>query len=144
MHTTAPAPPAAESPCHQLRVVAFHAPGAAVVILDDHWRYTSASAEAAEFLGTTRDRLIGQVCWELYPECRDTPLASLMRDVMLSREAGEIRTPAHVRPGWDITACVVPLPDGGIRTTFRYVPRRGRKRRLICQAAIVALWWPAA
>lgn len=103
--------------------MAFRAPEVALVTIDDHWRYTAVSAAAAKLLSMSRRQLLGQGVWALFPAVRGTPLGSLMRDVMLTRTAGEIRMPAATRPGQDVIARVVPDSSGGIRVAWRLVTR---------------------
>ncbi len=110
-------------PADPPRVLPFNAPGRAVVTLDADFRYTSATDEAALVLGLTREALLGQCCWTLFPQCEHTPMGALMRDVMASRIPGELRSPAHGREGKDIVGRVVPTMDGGIRLLFRFTTR---------------------
>lgn len=129
MATGAPvAAPPAGGRAAVVRVVPFCSPEAGLVTLDLCWRYIAANEAATAALKKTGECLIGHVVWDLFPECRDTPLGSLMRDVMLSRTAGEIRTPAHGLHDQDVISRVLPdTASGGIQMVFRFVARRDRR-----------------
>lgn len=80
--------------------------------------------------------MLGAECWRLFPELTGTPVASLMRDVMLSRRAGEIRTPSPRMRGQDVIARVVPDGDTGIRIAFRFATA---ERRLLRRQMMTAV-----
>jgi hypothetical protein len=103
--------------------VPFRAPAGAVVTFDADFIYTSVSDEAAAALDTTPDALLGRCCWHVYKDCADTSIGALMRDVMRTRTAGELRSIRPDRPEMDLIARAVPTPDGGIRVLFRFVKR---------------------
>ena len=104
-------------------VVPFRAPSGSVVTFDSDFLYTSVTDEAAASLGTTREALLGRCCWHVYPDCVDTPIGALMREVMRTRTPAELRSVRPDRPDMDLIARVVPTPDGGIRVLFRFVKR---------------------
>jgi hypothetical protein len=110
----------ATSPC---AIVPFRAPSGSVVTFDSDFIYTSVTDEAAESLGTTREALLGRCCWHVYPDCVDTPIGALMREVMRTRTPAELRSVRPDRPDMDLIARAVPTPDGGIRVLFRFVKR---------------------
>jgi hypothetical protein len=116
--TNAPTPPAQDP----VRVLLFHAPHEAAVTLDTDFRYVAVTTAAAA-VGTTPEAILGRRCWEVFPEWEPTPIASLIRVVMHTRVAGNIRHPVHNQPDRDIVARVMPTPDGGVRFVFRLVTR---------------------
>jgi len=42
--------------------------GEGFVSMDQQWRYTYVNPAAVKFIGKEADELLGQVCWELFPE----------------------------------------------------------------------------
>lgn len=110
-----------------LRVVAFPAPRvSARVVIDAHWRYVEVNDQAVEELGEPRSALLGADVWEVFPEARGTPIAALMRDVMLSRVPGSIRTQCRRVSSRDAICACVPDDRGGIVVVFHFEARDGR------------------
>lgn len=54
-------------------VTIFESISDAVVMLDLEWRYIYANDKAENFLGKTKDELIGNIIWELFPDTLNWP-----------------------------------------------------------------------
>ena len=59
------------------------------VVLDRHWRYVFANDAAARLLGVSKDALIGQEIWQLFPEARAMAIYDHCQRAMNEREAIE-------------------------------------------------------
>ncbi len=97
------------------------------VVHDAEWRFQYVNDAAVRVFEQSgrggRERMIGRVLWEEYPELKDTKFFSEMR------RAAEQRTPVvfeefYARSGrWSEMRCY-PLPDGGLATSWKDITER--------------------
>lgn len=60
------------------------------VVLDEHWKFTYANAQAGRFLDAAPESMIGSTAWERFPELAGTPIESMARRVAQSRVAEQV------------------------------------------------------
>ena len=106
----------------------------AVLHLDADWRVTYANPEAERVTGLTRDRLVGDVLWDLFPETRDTDFERQYRHAV---DTGRPVTfdayyPAPLDAWFEVRAWPT---DGGLSLYFIDVTARHRSEQQLATTA---------
>jgi PAS domain S-box-containing protein len=85
---------------------------AGFVSLDADWRYAHINSEAERLLGLSRDELLGQVMWEVFPASRDTIFEESYRRAVETGQpvAFDAHYPAPLDSWFEVRAW--PTPDG--------------------------------
>ncbi len=76
-------------------------------VVDRQWRFTHVNNAALRFFGKTREQVLGQLLWELFPRIPGTPIEALLRDADRRRQGGPRRTAPAGDPsaGWTCGRC---------------------------------------
>jgi len=91
--------------------------------LDRRWRITDANQRAAATFGTTRDDLLGQVFWDIFPRGRAPELEEQYRTAMTERTAIHSDGPSAILPGRWFERHIYPT-DEGLAVFFRDITER--------------------
>ncbi|WP_226005626.1 PAS domain-containing sensor histidine kinase [Natrinema salinisoli] len=95
--------------------------------VDDQFRFTHVNERAAEFMGRTRDELLGRNVWDVFPEAADSPLSDRFRDAMESQEP--VSFERYSEP-FGIWAEVNAYPsETGLSVYFRDITERKERER---------------
>jgi len=121
----------------------------AYVRLDSEFRYTLANRAAERLIEKSRDELLGNVVWDLYPEVVGTPFEKSLRHAMTERVPVAFEAFFEVWQRWD---AIIATPDssGGIVVHFADITERKRgeealreseeRHRTILQTAMDGFW----
>ena len=122
--------------------------GDAVFAVDRQWRYTylnrRAVAHAREALGreVTAEELLGQTCWEVFPDWTHSPFYEAFQQALLDQRAVEIEGYVPRADRW-FDARLYPSKTGLsiylCDVTERWGARRELERGIAQQAAVAAL-----
>jgi PAS domain S-box-containing protein len=114
-----------------------------VYALDRDWRFTFLNAPAEEFLGRSRDELVGRFLWEEYPQIAE----AVREEYRLAMERQEPRVFAgasEIAPGRWLEIHAYPSPDGlsvycrDVTDEQRAREALGRRERQLAQAQKIA------
>jgi PAS domain S-box-containing protein len=97
------------------------------VAFDRDFRFTYVNNEAEKILGRNRDDLIGQAHWEVFPFTTGSPIDKFYRQVMETREAGELEYFHSLADRWEnqwIALKAYPAEGGGISVYFRDITEK--------------------
>jgi PAS domain S-box-containing protein len=101
-------------------------------VVDRQWRFAHVNNAALRFFGKTRQEVLGQVIWELFPLIVGTPLETLFRDVDRAGQARQSELLLPVSNRWlDMQA--VPTGDG-IMGVFTDITERVRAELALREA----------
>lgn len=95
--------------------------------LDRDWRFTYVNAAAERLWGKTRDRLLGRVIWEVFPQAVDSDSHRAHQRVMAERKPMRIEALSPVLNTW-LDVSVHPSGDG-LAVYFHDVSERRRRRQ---------------
>ena len=93
--------------------------------LDRDWRIVYFNRACEAFFGRSRDQVIGQVVWDLYPETVGTEFECRYRRAMSERSPMEFETESAVKPGRWLEVRAFPTRQG-LGVAFRDVSERRR------------------
>jgi PAS domain S-box-containing protein len=81
--------------------------------LDQNWRYIYVNDKVAELTGLTKEQIIGQVIWEIFPDAVGGEFYRSAQRAMRTREAQHLEI--FYKP-WDrwLETRIYPAPNGGI------------------------------
>jgi len=100
--------------------------------LDRHWRFTYLNHVALKYTGRTRDELLGQVIWELFPKMIDTISYREYHRALRDQIAVEFETESEYSKRWlDVRA--YPTPSG-LAINFRDITDRKRMEGTLRQS----------
>lgn len=96
--------------------------------LDSEWRFTMVNQHAADLLESTREELLGQICWEKFPEAEVLGLKSKYEQAAATGQTVSfgLQYPAHDK-WYEIRA--VPVADG-VYVYYYSNPERADEERL--------------
>ena len=97
----------------------------AFVALDRDFRFTYVNREAERIYGRTRESVLGQVIWELFPDGRGTAAEKDYYATMEDRQPRRLELLFPPLRSW-FEINVYPGQDGGIAVFFRDITRRKR------------------
>lgn len=94
--------------------------------LDRDWRFTYVNAAAERLWGRSRERLLGRVIWEVFPEAVDGESHRAHQRVMAERKAMRIETISPVLKTW-LDVSIHPMGEG-LSVYFHDISERRRRR----------------
>ncbi|MEY4579263.1 MAG: hypothetical protein RL701_3966 [Pseudomonadota bacterium] len=97
----------------------------AVIAFDRDWRYTFLNTAAEEFLSLPRWKLLGRVCWEVFPQFRDHEASVMFCAAMYEREFKAWESLSVVNGLWNRFRAY-PMPDGGVSLFVENIDNRVR------------------
>ena len=83
------------------------------VLIDADWRYSFVSESAARAAGSSREEMIGQVCWRSFSQLTGTPLEVGLRRAMAQRTSTRVDVWSEAM-GSHYELRADPSPDGGL------------------------------
>jgi PAS domain S-box-containing protein len=92
--------------------------------LDSDWRYVVFNRAAEEYFGVSRDRLLGRVIWDVFPQGRGTRFERHCRAAMEKGETRALETPSALRPDRIVEVRTAPMRGGGISVSLTDVTER--------------------
>jgi PAS domain S-box-containing protein len=92
--------------------------------VDADWRYTYMNIQAERYFGVPRERMIGQVKWEIFPLLLGSMIESEYRRAMSDRVAVRFETHSPLTGRW-VEARVFPLEDEEADVVTGTLGRRG-------------------
>jgi PAS domain S-box-containing protein len=102
----------------------------AIVMIDREWRYTFLNGNAQTLLADPDRRLLGQVCWQAFPDLEGSETGSLLRDCMARGVSGKgelfYGEPLNI---WFALQCH-PTPEGVV-VFFRNITEQKRDDQLM-------------
>jgi PAS domain S-box-containing protein len=99
--------------------------GEAFFGLDRDWRIVYFNSACESFFERSREKAIGRVVWELYPETRGTEFERRYREAMSERMTISFETESAVRPGHWLEVRAFPTRQG-LGVAFRDISERRR------------------
>ncbi len=91
--------------------------------LDREWRFTFVNRRAEEFMNRSREELLGNVIWELWPNMRGAESERNLRSVMETRKAVHYEGRSVLKNIW-IDVHISPGADGGLSVLYRDISER--------------------
>lgn len=67
--------------------------------LDREWRFTNVNGQTEARLGLPREKLIGRVLWDVFPQAIDTPIYHRFHEAMETMEAAHFEVQSKLVPG---------------------------------------------
>jgi PAS domain S-box-containing protein len=90
------------------------------VRLDRRGRYLTVNEAFEREAGETRERLIGQCVWDLYPWLADSEKGRWIRQRLRSGRQGAATFDSVVRPGYRVLITMAPVP-GAMEVVWSYI-----------------------
>jgi PAS domain S-box-containing protein len=114
--------------------------GEAFYALDAEWRFTYINRRAETYFGVPKERMLGQVIWEVFPWSAGTDLRSRFEQVLLSGQPTSFEGAAVSSPDRYIELHAFPF-EGGIAASFRDWTEQRRAEEILreSQAQLSAL-----
>jgi PAS domain S-box-containing protein len=109
---------------HRRQATVLEAIADGFVTFDREWRYGYVNRVAAELVGRQPEDLIGRVLWDVYPDARDTPFASVLREAMTSGRQASGEAYSTAIGGW-IEYRTYPTEEG-LSVVIRDISERRR------------------
>jgi PAS domain S-box-containing protein len=97
----------------------------AAFAFDREWRYTYVNAAAERFLKIERAKLIGRVCWDLFPQRPDDDNARGVLQTMAERTPFVWESQSSISGRWCHWRSY-PMPDGGVAVIVQSIDERVR------------------
>ncbi|MGZ4053851.1 MAG: PAS domain S-box protein [Bacteroidia bacterium] len=73
----------------------------AFLSLDENWRFTHVNKVCLSLMGKkTKEEIVGEIIWELFPELKGTTLETLYREVMKTRKQASLESLSLYRDCW--------------------------------------------
>jgi PAS domain S-box-containing protein len=109
----------------------------AVVMVDRDWRYTFLNSKAQRLLNDTDGSLLGNRCWEMFPDLAETSAGVLLKQTMAEQRSGstEVYYPAPL-DAWLHVECE-PTPDGLVIFFQDITEEKQRRAALAEQQALL-------
>jgi PAS domain S-box-containing protein len=102
--------------------------------VDIDWRYIVFNRAAEEFFGVSRDQVLGQVMWDVFPQGRGTPFEAACRAAMDEGTITRFETNSALRPDRAVELRIGPLKGGGVTVALTDVTERARAAEELRQA----------
>ncbi|MCU4742026.1 PAS domain S-box protein [Halobacteria archaeon AArc-m2/3/4] len=100
--------------------------------LDDEWRYTHVNEHAADFMGRSREELLGANAWDVFPEAVDSTLYDNYHEAMATQEP--VSFERYSEP-FGIWAEVTAYPsETGLSVYFRDITDRKERERELAES----------
>src|SRR4051812_38078846 len=80
--------------------------------LDSEWRYVVFNRAAEEYFGVSRQLVLGQVIWEIFPQGLGTPFEAYCRAAMDEGVSTAFETGSRLRPERVVELKIFPLRGG--------------------------------
>ena len=101
--------------------------------LDREWRYVVLNRAAEEFFGVRRQKLLGRVMWDLFPQGRGTPFEAACKRAMNEGAVTRFETKSALRPDRTVELRIGGLSGGGVAVTLTDITERVRDREQLRQ-----------
>jgi PAS domain S-box-containing protein len=92
--------------------------GEAFYALDGNWRFTLINHAAEAYFGLPREKMLGQIIWDLFPSSAGTELRRRYEQVFQSGEPASFEMQAVTSPNRHVEFHLFPY-DGGLGVSFR-------------------------
>ena len=79
--------------------------------LDRDWRYVIFNRAAEAYFGVSREVVLGQMIWDIFPQGLGTPFERACRLAMDQKIATTYETPSRLRPDRILELRIVPMGD---------------------------------
>ncbi len=123
---------------HGQTVTILESIGDGFMAFDPEFRFTYVNTEAEKIVGRKRGDLIGREQWEAFPHTAGSPIEYFYRQVMETREAGELEyLYTHVdrlKNQW-VAFKAYPSEGGGISVYFRDISQRKKAEEELIRLA---------
>lgn len=94
--------------------------------LDTEWRYVIFNRAAEAYFGVSKDRLLGKVMWDVFPQGLGTPFERYCRLAMNQKIVSTFETPSRMRSGRFVELRIAPMSDGGVCVSLNDITERKR------------------
>lgn len=98
--------------------------------LDTQWRYVIFNRAAEEYFNTTRDRMLGKVIWNVFPQGLGTPFEAALRAAMDQGVSTTFETSSAMRPDRVVELRIAPMRGGGVALSMSDITERRQGERL--------------
>ena len=92
--------------------------------LDTKWRFTLFNRASEDYFGISRDKILGQKLWDVFPQGRASEYEECCRAAMDKATPASIVTPSMLRPGRWSDLRITPLTGGGIAVSISDITDR--------------------
>ena len=92
--------------------------------LDRDWRFVIFNRAAEVYFGVSRDLVLGQVIWDIFPQGVGTEYERYCRRAMDLRESNVFQTGSNLRPDRTVELRMAPLRESGIAVSLTDVTER--------------------
>ncbi len=92
--------------------------------LDRDWRFVIFNRAAEAYFGGSREQVLGQMIWDIFPQGIGTPFERYCRLAMEARKSTTFETRSNLRPDRIVELRVAPMRDGGIAVSLTDVTER--------------------
>jgi PAS domain S-box-containing protein len=92
--------------------------------LDPDWRMVLFNRAAETYFNVSRDDVLGQNLWEIFPQGIGTPYERFMRAAMEDRKASSLETPSLLNPGHIVELRIEPMRGGGVAVSLSDISER--------------------
>lgn len=92
--------------------------------LDTEWRFTLFNRASEEYFAVSRQEILGQILWEVFPQGRDSEYERCCRAAMDNGAPANIVTPSIFRPERWSDLRITPLTGGGIAVSITDITDR--------------------
>src|SRR5258706_638834 len=103
--------------------------------LDTAWRFVVFNRAAEAYFGGSREQVLGQAIWDLFPQGRGTPFEAACTAAMDQGVSTTFETASRMRPDRTVELKIVPMRGGGVAVTLTDVTDRkdadARQRLLV-------------
>jgi PAS domain S-box-containing protein len=118
--------------------------GEAYVAVDANWRFTYVNAPAERIYGKSREVVLGDNLWQMFPTACGTPFEREYRRIMAERVEGMVEGPFPHLGAW-FCVRIYPLDNGGLAFYFSDVTQqRCAEMHLACQKRVQELLFAEA
>src|SRR5947209_10259359 len=119
--------PSADSGVYQARLDAvLESVSDGFYALDAQWRYVVFNRAAEEYFGVARERVLGRVIWDVFPQGRGTRFEANCYAAMERGETSTLHTASALRPDRVVEVRTAPMRGGGISVSLSDVTERRR------------------
>jgi PAS domain S-box-containing protein len=108
----------------------------AFVAFDKEFRYTWVNAEAARFIGKSREELLGRSVWELFPAVAGTVVEEKLREVLERQQPVEFENNYAPWNRWFYNRAY-PTKEGGLAIYWREITEQKRLQEQLRRQALV-------
>jgi PAS domain S-box-containing protein len=128
--------PAPAEPSYEARLEAvLESVSEGFYALDADWRFVVFNRAAEDYFGVSRERMLGRVIWNRFPQGRGTPFEKALTAAMHQGVSTTFETRSEMRPDRVVELKFVPMRGGGVAVTLTDVTERrdaeARQRLLV-------------